>query len=142
MRGFVDVRLCVFEHQIDGRHTKETFPLTFDPGLCAANQTLCMVCFAFFLLFLLFFTCMCRVGVVVVRGRVEPDLIVSLSIGSLHPSPPLSSPLSGLFFRFAPLKTEEDLSLSLSLALFCVCVCAGKHRLQEHVFCFVCFLTK
>lgn len=85
---------------------------------------------------------MCRVGVVVVRGRVEPDLIVSLSIGSLHPSPPLSSPLSGLFFRFAPLKTEEDLSLSLSLALFCVCVCAGKHRLQEHVFCFVCFLTK
>lgn len=29
----------VFEHQRDGRH-KETFPLTFDPGLCAANQTL------------------------------------------------------------------------------------------------------
>lgn len=51
MRGFVDVRLCVFEHQIDGRHTKETFPLTFDPGLCAANQTLCMVCFSFFFLF-------------------------------------------------------------------------------------------
>lgn len=22
--------------------TKETFPLTFDPGLCAANQTLCL----------------------------------------------------------------------------------------------------
>lgn len=132
MRGFVDVRLCVFEHQNDGRHTKETFPLTFDPGLCAANQTLCMVCFAFFFCF--FFKCMCRVGVVVVRGRVEPDLIVSLSIGSLHPSPPLSSPLSGLFFRFAPLKTEEDLSLSLARSFLCVCVCAGKHRLQEHVF--------
>lgn len=29
----------VFEHQSDGRH-KETFPLTFDLGLCAANQTL------------------------------------------------------------------------------------------------------
>lgn len=47
--------------------TKETFPLTFDPGLCAANQTL-------------------RVFYGGVRGRVEPVAYFCVSLSSLHPS--------------------------------------------------------
>lgn len=61
--AYVSLRTRVMEG------TKETFPLTFDPGLCVANQTLCVFTGG-------------------VRGRVEPIsfLFFCVSLSSPRPS--------------------------------------------------------